>query len=548
MGERVEELERKLAASEARCAGAEARSAMLEEQVRIVQKDRDTFAQQIRQMMVIVERLDRRFGEVIAEMAELKAERAVELKAEVAGLVGQVGPPPALNPAPTPPSGSGGRTAKEKKGPRPHGRNTKAGFGLAKHTTDEPVAKCEACGGADLRVVDIVEHQQWDYVRGHFRQRVHRCRTVRCNHCLVRTTAQPPPPPFPRASCTSPLLAYVLYLKFGLYLPLERQLGELRLRHVPVSQSTLVDWVARGHELFAPIVALLWAELMAEDVLHFDGTSLKVLRGPGKAHPGHIYVFATEHGERQLATLDAFGGTAIADAEPANNAVFASGERVEGGCCAHAFRKFKDCLAHDPVNASEGMSWLAAAVFRVEERGKALSLSGKALLAYRKEHAGPLCAEFRRWLDIREAELLPQSSIGKAVSYCTSQWVNLMRFLTDPAVDPTNNAAERLLKPAALLRKNSMFAGSDSGADRGATMLTMINTCRLIGVDAETYIVWALDRMAERRVLRERLADLGGGPAPPIRYDDLTPAAYKALAPRPTLTPPPPPPNDIAIA
>ncbi len=102
-----------------------------------------------------------------------------------------------------------------------------------------------------------------------------------------------------------------------------------------------------------------------------------------------------------------------------------------------------------------------------------------------------------------------------------------MRFLTDPDVDPTNNAAERLLKPAALLRKNSVFAGSDAGGDRGATMLSVINTCRLLGVDAETYMVWALDRMAERRVIRERLAALGGGPAPPIRYDDLTPAALQ---------------------
>ena len=551
MGHGVEELER----SEARCAAAEARSAMLEEQLRIVQRDRDTLAQQLRQLMVIVERFDRRFGEVLAEMAELKAERAGEIRAEVSGLVEQVGPVPPLNPAPPAPAGAGGRTKKEKKGRHAHGRNTKAGYGLASHTTDEPVAKCEACGGVDLRVVDTVEHRQWDYVHGHFRQRVHRCRTVRCNHCLVRTTAQPPPPPFPRASCTSALLAYVLYLKFGLYLPLERQLGQLRLRHVPVSQPTLVDWVRRGHELFAPIVDVMWIELMAADVLHFDGTSLKVLRGPGKAHPGHIYVFATaeiavykyletKHGERILATLDAFGGTAIADAEPANNAVFASGERVEGGCCAHAFRKFKDCVPHDPINASEGMAWLAAAVFRVEERAKELSLGGQALLAYRKEHAAPLCAEFRRWLDIREAELLPQSSIGKAISYCTKQWTNLMRFLTDPDVDPTNNAAERLLKPAALLRKNSVFAGSDDAAGRGATLLSVVNTCRLLGVDAEMYIVWALDRMAERRVTRERLAELGGGPAPPIRYDDLTPAAYRALTHRPAAAPNPDPPRD----
>lgn len=539
MGDEVEPLREKLAAAEMRCA-------VLTEQVRVLQRERDTFAQQLRQLMTIVDRLDRRFSEVLEEMAQLKADRAAELRKEVAELTGQVPPPPPLNEAPKPPAGTS-RTGKGKKGRNAHGRNTKPGYGLAVCPTDEGVERCEACGSDDLRVVETVEHKQWDYVRGHFRQRVHRCRTVRCNRCLGRTTAQPPAPPFPRASCTAALLAHVLYLKFGLYLPLERQLGELRLRGVPVPQSTLVDWVRRGHELFSPIVAVLWAQLMGDDVLHFDGTSLKVLRGRGKAHPGHIYVFATaeiavykyletKHGERLLATLEAFGGTAVADAEPANNAVFASGERVEGGCCSHAFRKFKDCLQHDPENASEGMGWLAAAVFRVEERAKELGLRGQPLLAYRKAHAAPLCAQFKVWLDIREAELLPQSSIGKAIGYCRDQWPNLMRFLTDPAVDPTNNAAERLLKPTALLRKNSVFAGSDAGADRGATMLTVVNTCRLIAVDAEAYIVWALDQMAERRVTRERLAELGGGPAPPIRYDDLTPAAYKALLARAAAT------------
>ena len=52
MGNEVEDLRRALAVSEERRVAAEARCAMLEEQVRIVQRDRDAFAQQIRQMMV----------------------------------------------------------------------------------------------------------------------------------------------------------------------------------------------------------------------------------------------------------------------------------------------------------------------------------------------------------------------------------------------------------------------------------------------------------------------------------------------------------------
>ena len=114
---------------------------MLTEQVRVLQRERDTFAQQIRQLLVVVDRLDRRFSEVLVELAELKAERAAEIRAEVDQAKADLPPTPPLNTAPTPPTGMS-RTEKKKKGPTPHGRNTKPGFGLAVHTTDEPVERC----------------------------------------------------------------------------------------------------------------------------------------------------------------------------------------------------------------------------------------------------------------------------------------------------------------------------------------------------------------------------------------------------------------------
>jgi hypothetical protein len=535
MDDEVEDLRQKLAASEGRVA-------ILVEQNRILQRDRDTFAQQLRQMRVIVERLDRRFAEVIAEVAELKAERAVELQKEVAELTGQVPAPPPLNEAPKPPAGTS-RTGKGKKGRNAHGRNTKPGYGLAVCPTDEGVERCEACGSDDLRVVETVEHKQWDYVCGHFRQRVHRCRTVRCNRCLGRTTAQPPAPPFPRASCTAPPAGARPVPEVR---PVPPVGAPARRAPPPWGACPAVHPGRLGPPRARAVLGHRRGPVGPADGRRRAPLRRHLAQGPpwtreGPSRP-HLRL---RHGrDRGLQVPgDQARGAAAGDAggvrrdggggrRARKQCSVRVRERVEGGCCSHAFRKFKDCLQHDPENASEGMGWLAAAVFRVEERAKELGLRGQPLLAYRKAHAAPLCAQFKSRLDIREAELLPQSSIGKAIGYCRDQWPNLMRFLTDPAVDPTNNAAERLLKPAALLRKNSVFAGSDAGADRGATMLTIVNTCRLIAVDAEAYIVWALDQMAERRVTRERLAELGGGPAPPIRYDDLTPAAYKAMLAR----------------
>lgn len=91
--------------------------------------------------------------------------------------------------------------------------------------------------------------------------------------------------------------------------------------------------------------------------------------------------------------------------------------------------------------------------------------------------------------------------------------------MSDPTVPIDNNDSERALKPAALLRKNCLFAGSEAGAGRAATHLTVVETCKRHGVDAELYLAWVYDQRGRRR----------GTPAE-HQVEDLTPSAYKARA------------------
>jgi hypothetical protein len=61
----------------------------------------------------------------------------------------------------------------------------------------------------------------------------------------------------------------------------------------------------------------------------------------------------------------------------------------------------------------------------------------------------------------------------------------------------TNNCAERALRGIALGRRNWTFAGSQHGADRAASMLTMITTCRLNDVDPKAWLAEVLARIAD---------------------------------------------------
>ena len=75
-------------------------------------------------------------------------------------------------------------------------------------------------------------------------------------------------------------------------------------------------------------------------------------------------------------------------------------------------------------------------------------------------------------------------------------------------------AAERAFKGPILGRKNWMFAGSDAGAERAAVVFSLIETCKLNGIEPFAY-------------LRDVLARLPTHPA--SRIDELVPYRWNQL-------------------
>ena len=64
----------------------------------------------------------------------------------------------------------------------------------------------------------------------------------------------------------------------------------------------------------------------------------------------------------------------------------------------------------------------------------------------------------------------------------------LWTFTTEASVEPTNNAAERAIRPAVLWKKRSFGVESDRGAHYVESMLSLWATCRNNGLDTVTYL------------------------------------------------------------
>jgi len=89
-----------------------------------------------------------------------------------------------------------------------------------------------------------------------------------------------------------------------------------------------------------------------------------------------------------------------------------------------------------------------------------------------------------------------------AIRYALSRWTALTRYRDDGRLEIDNNAAERALRAVALGRKNWLFAGSDDGGERAATIYSLLGTAKLNNLDPEGYLRYVLERIADHPINR----------------------------------------------
>jgi len=107
----------------------------------------------------------------------------------------------------------------------------------------------------------------------------------------------------------------------------------------------------------------------------------------------------------------------------------------------------------------------------------------------RAKRAGPVLELFFEWVDGEDLQVLPESPIGKAITYyARNQREALCRFLQDGRLRLTNNFSERELRREAVGRKNWLFLGSDDGGNWNAHFVSIIASCRRHGIEPWAYL------------------------------------------------------------
>ncbi|MDB4987436.1 MAG: hypothetical protein JWN04_2614, partial [Myxococcaceae bacterium] len=104
----------------------------------------------------------------------------------------------------------------------------------------------------------------------------------------------------------------------------------------------------------------------------------------------------------------------------------------------------------------------------------------------RQARSKPLVEALAAWAKAQRAR--KGTRLGDAITYLHNQWEGLVRFLEEPRIPLSNNAAERAMRGGVLGRKN--FGGSKSvrGTEVAAVFYTLIESAKRAGVEPRAYL------------------------------------------------------------
>jgi transposase len=386
---------------------------------------------------------------------------------------------------------------------------------------------CPRCGSERLTKIGTDEREVLEYVPSHFKVIVHARPKIACRDCETVTQEPMPSLPIERGIPGPGLLAHVLVSKYCDHLPVHRQSVIYARDGVDLDRATMAEWVGKMAFLLEPLAESIADHVRSGSVIHADDTPLPVLEpGRGKTKTGRLWVavrderpwasgvppavfyrYAPDRKSEQAETLlKGCRGYLQADAYSGFSNLYkpttihGDVRFLEVACWAHARRKIYEVHAATASPAAEILLERIAELFAIEQQVN--GCPSEIRLAARRARAIPLLAQMKAEFEGVLSRISGKSTLAQALRYSLSRWESLTRYTTDGRLDICNNAAERAIRPIAIGRKNWLFAGSDDGGKRAATIYTLIETAKMNGLDPEAYLRAVIGCIADHPMKR----------------------------------------------
>ena len=403
-------------------------------------------------------------------------------------------------------------------------------------TVEPEDTNCPCCK-APMHVIGEESSQRLDVVPAQFRVIVTHRPKYACRACEQAVVQAPAPERLIKGGLpTEAMVAYVLVAKYAWHLPLYRQAQMLLTQGLDIKRAILAFWVGYAAAELKPIYLRLRELILTSGKIAVDETVAPVL-DPGRGRTKQGYFWAMARDDRPwggtdppaiaysyapgrgavhaLKLLDGYRGIVQCDGYAAYKTIAdkAPGETITlAFCWAHLRRHFFDIAkGGDAPIASEALERIAV-LYAIEKTIRGLSADERR--AVRQERSRPLVVALKAWLEHQLTRVSAKATIADEIRYGLNHWDGLTRFIDDGRIELDTNIVERGIRPIVLNRKNALFAGHDQGAENWACIASLIETCKLNGVDPQAYFTDALTKLVNLW--------------PASRLDELMPWAWAA--------------------
>ena len=353
---------------------------------------------------------------------------------------------------------------------------------------------------------DVWEYRVIEHVRAHNVEHVYKVARVKLADGTFVSTMEHPLKKL--GGIFSPeLLARLLCLKYDFSMPENRQIRLLAREGIHISNTTLNSYIHNGiaklkefmEDVFKGFVQQ--AEyLMVDETTELVGIETK----EGKAYRRkYLWAFFAKHmkmvyyhynnGSRSSdvakSFLEHFMGTLSTDGYTVYRMFDGEDSKVlHIGCRTHCRRLWVDALPSDRT-AMEIIDSIGD-MFMNEDLFRTMKLSGEQIKGKRRKLTGPILESIHHKvvMMMQDAKIMANELMRKAVNYTLNQWKSLRNILKDGAAEISNNLCEQRMKPVKLLLKNCMNIGSEDAAENSAFIFSLIESCKLNGIDPQDYL------------------------------------------------------------
>jgi transposase len=377
---------------------------------------------------------------------------------------------------------------------------------------------CPCCQGA-LVEIGADTSERLDVIPAQFRVLVTKRPKLACRACAGVVLQAPAPARLIEGGMpTEATVAHVLVSRYADHLPLYRQAQILARQGLTIGREVLASWVGTAAAEIAPVVARMRELLLASVRLFADETTMPVL-DPGRGQtktgfawaiarddrpwggtdpPAVVFRYAPGRGaEHARALLAGYTGILQCDGYAAYKGLAAP----EGGgpgvtlafCWSHARREFYDLARKKTAPIAAEALVCIAALYAVEAEVRGKPPDERRVV--RQARSRPLVEDLFTWLEQQLARLPGGSPTAGVIRYALNHRLGLERFLDDGRIELDNNTVERAIRPLCLSRKNALFASGDDGGRRWADLASLVETCKLNGVDPQRYLTDLLTRL-----------------------------------------------------